>query len=178
MVPEDWGINFSFSRMVNERWLPFVRAGWADEAVSLMQKSISVGAGFHPAYGSDQLGIGLNWGQPAESFGPDLDDQYALEAYYRLQLSDETALTPNVHLLLDPALNPDESSIWVFSLRRPLPQFAASSRGAWRGIRKTASVGSATRDSSSPILLVMTLQSWSKRLLREVFCGSCRGPLP
>ena len=116
-VPDDCGINFSFSRMVNERWMPFVRAGWADEGIALMEKSASVGVGFHPAYGSDQLGIGINWGQPADSFGADLDDQYALEAFYRLQLSDEVAITPDVQLLLDPALNPDEDSIWVFGLR-------------------------------------------------------------
>jgi porin len=117
MVPDDWGINFSYSRSINERWMPFVRAGWADEAVSLMEKSISVGFGFQPPPGRDQLGVGINWGQPADSFGPGLDDQYTLEAFYRLQLSDETAITPNVQLLVDPALNPTEDSIWVFGLR-------------------------------------------------------------
>jgi porin len=117
MVPEDWGINLSYSRSVNERWMPFVRAGWADEAVSLMEKSVSVGFGFTPPPGRDQLGIGINWGQPADSFGAGLGDQYAMEAFYRLQLSDETAITPNVQLLVDPALNPNEHSIWVFGLR-------------------------------------------------------------
>lgn len=117
MVPDDWGVNFSYSRTLGARWMPFVRAGWADEGVSLMETSASAGFGFNPSYGSDQLGIGVNWGRPSESFGAELDDQYALEGYYRLQLSDETALTPSVQLLVDPALNPDESSIWVFGLR-------------------------------------------------------------
>jgi porin len=117
MVPDDWGANISFSRTIHERWMPFVRAGWADEAVSLMEKSVSVGFGFQPPPGRDQLGVGINWGQPAASFGANLGDQYALEAFYRLQLSDETALTSDVQLLLDPALNPAEDSIWVFGLR-------------------------------------------------------------
>ena len=40
-----------------------------------------------------------------------------MEAFYRLQLSDETALTTDVQLLLDPALNPEDDSIWVLGLR-------------------------------------------------------------
>ena len=82
-----------------------------------MKKSASAGFGFTPAAGSNLLGIGVNWGEPSESFGTTLDDQYAVEAFYRLQLSDETALTTDVQLLLDPALNPEADSIWVLGLR-------------------------------------------------------------
>ena len=46
-----------------------------------------------------------------------MNDQYALEVFYRLQLSDETAITADAQRLLNPALNPDEGSIWVFGLR-------------------------------------------------------------
>jgi porin len=52
--------------------------------------------------------------------GVDLDDQYALEAYYRLQVSRELSITPSVQLLIDPALNPDEDSLWVYGLRARL----------------------------------------------------------
>ncbi|MGB5717339.1 MAG: carbohydrate porin [Gammaproteobacteria bacterium] len=53
-------------------------------------------------------------------FGTDLDDQYTLEAYYRVQLSKELAITPSVQLLIDPALNPDEDRIWVGGVRTRL----------------------------------------------------------
>jgi porin len=115
-VPDDWGINFSFSHEYR-KWRPFVRAGWADEGIALMKKSASAGFGFAPGTGSNLLGFGVNWGEPSESFGTNLDDQYAVEAFYRLQLSDETALTADVQLLLDPALNPEDDSIWVLGLR-------------------------------------------------------------
>ena len=56
--------------------------------------------------------------QPNDAlFGADLDDQYAVEAYYRLQVSKELAITPSVQLLINPALNPDEESIWVGGVR-------------------------------------------------------------
>jgi porin len=37
-----------------------------------------------------------------------------------LQLTQELAITPDIQLLIDPALNPDEDSIWVFGLRARL----------------------------------------------------------
>ena len=46
--------------------------------------------------------------------------RYAFEAFYRLQLSDELAITPDVQLLWNPALNPEEDLIWVFGLRARL----------------------------------------------------------
>lgn len=116
-IEDGWGFNFSFSRFINDWWMPFARAGWSEDGDSLMKKSLSTGVGFKPADSHGLLGVGINWGEPADSFGPGVDDQYALEAFYRLQISDEVTITPDVQLLLDPALNPDESSIWVFGLR-------------------------------------------------------------
>ena len=104
----------------SDLWMPFVRAGWADEGVALMEKSASAGIGFQPKPGGNLLGVGVNWGRPSEGFGAQLDDQYAVEAFYRLQLSDELAVTPDVQLLLDPALNPQEDRIWVLGLRARL----------------------------------------------------------
>jgi len=52
--------------------------------------------------------------------GPDLDDQYATEVYYRWQVAEEIAITPSAQLLIDPALNPDDDTLWVFGLRARL----------------------------------------------------------
>ena len=51
------------------------------------------------------------------SFGPDLDDQYTLEIFYRWQLTPRLALTSDLQYLKDPALNPDEDSIYIWALR-------------------------------------------------------------
>jgi porin len=45
-----------------------------------------------------------------------LDDQYIAELFYRLQLTQNLAITPDVLLIIGPALNPDENRIWVFGL--------------------------------------------------------------
>ncbi len=64
------------------------------------------------------LGFGLNWGRPSESsFGPDLDEQWTVELFYRWQLTPDLAVTPDIQFIVDPALNPDEDQLWVFGLR-------------------------------------------------------------
>jgi porin len=120
-VLEGWGANFSFSYYLNERWMPFLRAGYADDGGSLLQKSLSTGIGYQRFPGRDLLAFGFNWGQPNEStFVPGLDDQYSLELFYRLQLADRLAITPDIQMIMNPVLNPEADSIWVFGLRARL----------------------------------------------------------
>jgi len=45
-VPDGWGLAFSFSRLFAERWLPFVRAGYAEDGGALWERSFSAGLGY------------------------------------------------------------------------------------------------------------------------------------
>ena len=66
----------------------------------------------------DLMGLGLNWSRPSPTgVGPGINDQYSVELFYRVQLSRSIAITPDVQLLIDPALNPTEDQIWIFGLR-------------------------------------------------------------
>ena len=53
---------------------------------------------------------------PAEEV-PGLDDQLALEVFYRASVGRYGALTIDLQYINDPAINPTESSIWMFNLR-------------------------------------------------------------
>ena len=118
-TPSGWGAVFSATTYVDEKWLPFLRAGYADDGGSLMQKSLAVGVAFQPVPGASVLGVGANWGQPSEStYGSsDLRDQYTFEIYGRVQIAQELAVTPTFQWLIHPALNPDVGSTGVFGLR-------------------------------------------------------------
>jgi len=120
-VDDGWGAFGSYTRSLADNWLCFARGGFAEDGGSLLERTVSVGASFHEqpiGLPGNQLGFGFNWGQPNDSlFGSDLDDQYAAEVYYRLQVSREIAITPDLQLLIDPALFPDEDTIWVAGLR-------------------------------------------------------------
>jgi len=85
-----------------------------------MEKSVSVGLGYQKIAGRDLLGVGLNWGEPnKDTLGPGLKDQITLEIFYRFQLAEQFALTPDIQYIQDPALNPNEDSLWIFGLGAP-----------------------------------------------------------
>jgi porin len=118
---EGWGLNVSFTRYLGQKWMPFVRAGYANDGASLMQKSVSVGFAYQPVPQSDVLGVGFNWGEPNEdTFGPGLRDQYTTEVYYRWQLTPRFAVTPTLQFLANPALNLGLDRTWVFGIRARL----------------------------------------------------------
>jgi len=117
-VNSGWGAAFSYSRYLDDNFMPFVRGAYADDGGSLLQKSLSLGMGYQTTAFSGLLGIGLNWGEPNEdTFGPGLKDQYAIEAFYRVPVGERVAVTADTQLIKDPALNPSESTIWMFNLR-------------------------------------------------------------
>jgi len=117
-TPDGWGVNVSASAWIDERWLPFVRAGWAQDGGSLLEGSVSAGFGYQRERGGNVLGFAFNWGRPnRDTFGGGLSDQWTGEIFYRWQLTQNVQLTPSVQLLVDPALNPDQDVIGVFGLR-------------------------------------------------------------
>ena len=117
-VSGGWGAAFSFSKYLNDNFMPFVRGGFTEDAGSLLESSISAGIGYNTEAFSGLLGAAVNWGSPNEdTFGPDLDDQFALEVFYRAAAGKRVALTVDAQYIKDPAINPFESSIWMFNLR-------------------------------------------------------------
>ena len=121
---DGWGAVFSYSRYLDGlggKLLPFFKAGYAEDGGSLLEKSVSVGVGYQPWHDKglgSLIGVGLNWGEPNSStFGSGLKDQYAAELFFRWQVSREVAITPTVSYFKNPALNPDENSIWMMGLR-------------------------------------------------------------
>ncbi len=117
-VRDGWGLALSATKFIDGRWMPFLRVGYAKDGGALSERSVSIGLGYYMPDSKDLLGIGLNWGRPSDTgVAPGLDDQYAIEVFYRLQLTPRFALTADVQLLIDPALNPDEDRIWVLGIR-------------------------------------------------------------
>jgi porin len=117
-VADGWGIAFSLSRYLNDNFMPFVRGAYTDDGGSLLEKSLSFGVGYQAELLDGLLGAAFNWGEPNEStFGPGLDDQYAVEVFYRIPAGEHVALTADVQYIQDPALNLTEDLIWMLNLR-------------------------------------------------------------
>lgn len=112
-TPEGWGVAFTAQKFVCDKYLPFFRFGYSDGDTALMQTTYSTGIGIHRE-NQDVAGIGLSWGSPADG---SLRDQFTSEAFYRFQLTQFLAVTPDVQLIVNPALNPGRDTVGLFSLR-------------------------------------------------------------
>ena len=113
-----WGLNFSGTWFFHDKFMPFLRGGYARDGGSLLQKSVSAGLGWYQSTKSNVLGAAIGWGEINETTWVEgLNDQITMEVFYRLQLSSRLAVTPTVQFLLNPALNPDVSSIFLWGIR-------------------------------------------------------------
>ena len=116
-----WGMAVSGTYLIQDKLMPFIRGGFAVDGGTLLQKSANAGFGYQAKAGGSLLGFAMAWGQPNEStFGPDLKNQGTLEAFYRLQISSRFDITPDLQFLINPALNPDASSIFMWGIRSRL----------------------------------------------------------
>jgi porin len=116
--PSGWGLNVSGTTYINDKVMPFLRAGYAEDGGSLLEASVSAGVGYQAVPGRDLLGFGANWGKPNETtWGEELPDQYTFELFWRWFLGEQLAVTPQLQYFINPALNPDESTIYLFGVR-------------------------------------------------------------
>jgi porin len=121
-TPSGKGAIFSYTHYINEKWMPFFRVGYSEDGASFLERSVSAGFAYQPnpvgASAGNLLGLGVNWGKANEAvYGRGQENQKAIELFYRVQVTKEFAITPDIQYLRDPALNPDEDSLWVFALR-------------------------------------------------------------
>lgn len=117
-TPSGAGWLLSYSWKSNDRYVPFVRAGWSDGGGgALAERSLSAGFSRRLAY-QDWVTVGIGWNRPSEAtYGPGLGSERVLEASYLWQVTANTSLLPNVQLILDPALNPDTDTAWTAGVR-------------------------------------------------------------
>ncbi|OHX66699.1 hypothetical protein NH26_10180 [Flammeovirga pacifica] len=112
-----FGVIGSASWLIGNKFMPFVRGGWAKDGGSIYEASVSAGFTYN-IMGPNTLGVGLNWNRPSEStFGQKLRDQYVSEVFYKFKLTHHTELTPSVQLVANPALNMNTNFTSVFGLR-------------------------------------------------------------
>ncbi len=95
-------------------WITFFRAGYSEGEASAFNQTITAGFQYNFIDTSDQLGLGINWGNPSNK---SLPSQISTEFYYRFQLSQNLAITPNVQWISNPALNSQTDQVWIFGLR-------------------------------------------------------------
>jgi porin len=113
-----WGLAFSGTWFIQDKFMPFLRGGYAKDGGTLLQKSVAAGLGYYPVSEGNLLGIALGWGEINETtWGANLNDQMTFEVFYRIQILSRLAITPDLQYLINPALNADASSIFLWGIR-------------------------------------------------------------
>ena len=112
------GVTFGANYTRNKTWMLFGKLGWSDADApndpQIYERSITLGGLYYFSRSSDLAGIALNHGELAF---PGLDSQTTAELFYRVQFSQNLAITPSIQLLRDPALNDETDNITLFGLR-------------------------------------------------------------
>jgi porin len=107
------GVTFSASRTLNERWMPFFRAGYSDGGGALVDRAVSAGLGYQLRGSDDFVGFGAGW-----SRAPGRDEnQYSLEAYYRWQPFKHLQVVPDVQYIVNPVNARSTNSLWVLGMK-------------------------------------------------------------
>jgi porin len=109
---EDYGASFSAAWLIDNKWMPFLRAGASKGTAALYKRSVSAGVGFY-ARNTDLAGIGLNWAEANGIPG----SQATMEMFYRFSISPGLQITPSIQFIDNPLLNPAQSSITILGLR-------------------------------------------------------------
>lgn len=107
------GVSFSSHWFFKEKYIPFIRAGISNGkgVNTLAEKYIAIGNGFR-FKSHDILNIGFNWAKPTG-----LRDQYTFEIYYRFNLTEHLAITPDLQWVINPSLNEDINNMAYWGIR-------------------------------------------------------------
>ncbi len=108
------GIGLNANWTWDSTWMAFFRLGFSDGSAPIYNTSATAGFIRYFAYRSDLLGLAVNWGDPPDD---SLSEQITAEAFYRVQIAQNLALTPSLQYLVDPAFNAQDDAVWVFGLR-------------------------------------------------------------
>ncbi len=116
-VSDAHGVSIAMNWTFKDRFMPFLRIGHSSGDAPIYNDSVTLGFIWKYMYRSDLFGIAATWGDPPSDALP---EQKSVEAFWRFQFSETLAITPSFQYLQDPALNPDEDSVWIFGLRTRL----------------------------------------------------------
>jgi porin len=111
-----WGIGLSATQFVTATSGVALRYGW-QSADDIEVEQVASAQYLSYAGGTrskDVWGVGVGWGRPSDG---DLDDEFVGEVFYRIQLTRNAQLTPDVQVIVNPSNAPDDDVLAVFGVR-------------------------------------------------------------
>lgn len=113
-VPGGHGAILSGNVTIDESVMLFGRLGWSDGDAPIAKRAVTAGVMWRPGFYDDLFGFGVTVADPTAS---NLKTQTTVEAFYRLDISDNLALTADVQYLNNPGFTDDDPLILGLRLR-------------------------------------------------------------
>jgi len=110
---ESWGITFTHTRIFWKGVATFIRAGYSEGDAAKLRRYIGVG-GFKEVRNRDGFGLGVGWGSPPNK---SLRDQVTSEVFYRMQVTQQLAITPDIQVTYKPSFNTVKDWILIGGIR-------------------------------------------------------------
>ena len=105
---ESWGGIYTHSFVTGRDNIAFVRAGFSEGDAPQMRRFVGVGYSCK-LFDRDRLGIATSWGSPPDR---SLRDQITSELFYRIQVTRNLAISPDLQLIYQPSFTDERD--WVF----------------------------------------------------------------
>ena len=114
--PHDAGFDFSFDQQLGPHFIPFFRFGLGEGNINGIDAMISTGVGWQGKVltSADVVGVAGAWGRPSNR---DLRDQFAFEAFYRLQVSPDNQFTFGYQVIVNPTFDTAQAVVGVLEVR-------------------------------------------------------------
>ena len=117
-VSKGWGWALSASYQWTEALMPFLRIGHSDGGAGVAAENAFSGGVQYDISSTGSLTLGVGWAEPSsKTHGPGLDDEWVVETSYKIQMTPNFSLMPDLQLLFNPARAPDYNSLWIGSIR-------------------------------------------------------------
>ena len=113
-VPGGHGAMLSANVTLDESVMLFGRLGWSDGDAPIARRAVNAGVMWRPGFYDDLFGFGVTVADPSDQ---SLDTQTTVEAFYRLDVSDNLALTADVQYLKNPGSNSNDPLVFGLRLR-------------------------------------------------------------
>jgi hypothetical protein len=115
-IPSGHGFALSAQQIFTKSFIPFARYSCGFGHATFFKQSCAIGFGNETPFGrkEDVFAIGFGWKDP---FDDDLDPQYVIETFYRLQLTPSMQITPDLEIFFNRPLVPAKDVPLVFTIR-------------------------------------------------------------
>ena len=112
---ETWGVTASANLVIHRRWSPFLRVGYSQGDGGELVRFILAGGVGALVRGSDFVGIATSLSGPPDSA---LRNQVTTELIYRLQLTENLQVSPNIQFTINPSQTLETDALWVVGVLR------------------------------------------------------------